>query len=340
MMRVGSTLLAIVLAGVLAVLLASTWVAGDLLRFAHAPMKHGEAICFEVERGSTFGALLRRLEYDLGLGPFGPLRMQALARLTGTAARLRAGEYRIEPGQTPSDWLAMLAQGRAILYRVTLVEGMTLEQARDVLVMHPALRPEGFALSGNELMAVIGQPGKVAEGFFLPETYTFPRGTSDIEILRMANQALRRELALLWEHRAPDLPLESPEQAVVLASIVEKETGKASERPRIAGVFVNRLRKGMRLQTDPTVIYGLGPAFDGNLSRRDLEADTPWNTYTRVGLPPTPIALPSRDALAAALHPEATDALYFVADGTGGHTFSSTLEGHNRAVRRYITRGR
>lgn len=340
MMRHGATLLAIVFAGVLAVLFASTWVAGDLLRFAHAPMKHEDAICFEVERGSTFGAILRRLEYDLGLGPFDPLRMQALARLTGTAARLRVGEYRIEPGQAPSDWLAMLAQGRAILHRVTLVEGMTLEQARDVLAHHPALRPDGFALGPDALMAAIGQPGRVAEGFFLPETYTFPRGTSDIEILRMANQALHVELARLWNSRAPDLPLESPEQAVVLASIIEKETGKASERPRIAGVFVNRLRKGMRLQTDPTVIYALGPAFDGNLRRRDLEADTPWNTYTRAGLPPTPIALPSRAALAAALHPEATEALYFVADGTGGHTFSSTLEGHHRAVRRYITRGR
>jgi len=338
-MRFLSTALSLMVAGVLSALLLVSGVAADLLRFAHAPMGHQRTVCFEVEKGTNLGAMLHKLEYELGLNLLDPIRLRVLARLTGTASRLRAGEYRIEPGQTPAGLLKQLAEGRVILYRVTLVEGMTLEQARDVLAQHPAVLPDGFGLSASELMAALGDPGRMAEGFFLPETYAFPRGTSDIEILRMAHQAMMDELDKLWPGREPELPLKSPEQAVILASIVEKETGKASERPRIAGVFVNRLRKGMRLQTDPTVIYGLGPAFDGNLRRRDLAADTPWNTYTRAGLPPTPIALPSRAALHAALHPEATRALYFVADGTGGHTFSETLDAHHRAVRRYIAGG-
>lgn len=339
-MKYLSTGLGVLLAGVLSMLMLVASFAGDLLRFAHAPLGHQQTMCFEIEKGDTLGPLVRRLEYELGLSVFDPLRLRILARLTGTASRLRAGEYRIEPGQTAAGLLLQLAEGRVILYRVTLVEGMTLEQARDVLAQHPAVQPEGFGLSAAELMAALDQPGRMAEGFFLPETYTFPRGTSDIEILRMAHEALFDELGELWPGRDADLPLKSPEQAVILASIIEKETGKASERARIAGVFVNRLRKGMRLQTDPTVIYGLGVAFDGNLRRRDLEADTPWNTYTRAGLPPTPIALPSRASLHAALHPEATRALYFVADGTGGHTFSETLDAHNQAVRRYIAGGR
>ena len=332
--------LSVLLAGVLAMLMLVVGLAGDLLRFAHTPLGHQHTVCFEVQKGDTLGPLVHRLEYELGLSVLDPLRLRILARLTGTASRLRAGEYRIEPGQTASGLLLQLAEGRVILYRVTLVEGMTLEQARDVLAHHPAVQSEGFGLNGAELMAALDQPDRMAEGFFLPETYTFPRGTTDIEILRMAHEALFDELNKLWPGRDADLPLKSPEQAVILASIIEKETGKASERAKIAGVFVNRLRKGMRLQTDPTVIYGLGAAFDGNLRRRDLEADTPWNTYTRTGLPPTPIALPSHASLHAALHPEATRALYFVADGTGGHTFSETLDAHNQAVRRYIAGGR
>ncbi|MEW6446379.1 MAG: endolytic transglycosylase MltG [Pseudomonadota bacterium] len=336
----GAPWLALVLTGVLILLLAAMSVLADLLRFAHTPMRFSQSFCFEVERGARLGGLLHRLEYDLALGALESPRMLALARLSGVTARLRAGEYRAEVGQTPAQWLAMLAHGRGIPYRVTLIEGMTLEQVRDVLAHHPALRQDGFALSGDGLMLALGAPGKPAEGFFMPETYTFTRGASDIEILRQAHEAMRATLDRLWRERDPGLPLASPEQALVLASIVEKETGKAAERPRIAGVFINRLRKGMKLQTDPSVIYGLGPAFDGNLRRRDLETDTPWNTYTRSGLPPTPIALPSSDALSAVLHPEVTDALYFVADGSGGHAFSRTLDEHNQAVRRWIQRNR
>ncbi|MGC8853941.1 MAG: endolytic transglycosylase MltG [Halothiobacillaceae bacterium] len=314
--------------------------ADGLLKFARTPLAPMVPVCFDIERGTSLSGVVRQLQAELRLGEGEAARLRLLTRVSGAAFRLRAGEYRVEPGQTPAGLLRQLAEGKVVLHRVTLVPGMTLEQARDVLAHHPAVRAEGFALRPAELMAAIGQPGRVAEGHFLPETYAFPRGTSDIEILRMAHEALRRELETLWAGRDPELPLDSPEEALILASIIEKETGKAEERPLIAGVFVNRLRKGMRLQTDPTVIYGLGAAFDGNLRRRDLAADTPWNTYTRGGLPPTPIALPSREALHAALHPAPTRALYFVADGTGGHTFSETLDAHNRAVQRLISGGR
>ncbi len=314
--------------------------ADGLLKFARTPLAPMVPVCFDIERGTSLSGVVRQLQGELGLGEGEASRLRLLARVSGTAFRLRAGEYRVEPGQTPAGLLRQLAEGKVVLHRVTLVPGMTLEQARDVLAHHPAVRAEGFALRPAELMAAIGQPGRVAEGQFLPETYAFPRGTSDIEILRMANDALRRELDRLWPERQADLPLKAPAEAVILASVIEKETGKVEERPLIAGVFVNRLRKGMRLQTDPTVIYGLGPSFAGNLRRRDLETDTPWNTYTRGGLPPTPIALPSREALYAALHPAPTRALYFVADGTGGHTFSETLDAHNRAVQRLISGGR
>jgi len=334
-----ASLPAFLTAAILAGLIVVFTLAEGLLRFAHTPMGLPQPGCFEVERGASLPLVLRQLQLEFGLGEGEVRRLRLIARLTGSASRLHAGEYRVEPGQTPLGLLRQLAEGKVILHRVTLVPGMTLEQARDVLAHHPAVRPEGFDLKAGDLMAKIGQPGEIAEGGFLPETYAFPRGTSDIEILRMAHDALRRELERLWPERQAGLPLKTPAEAVILASIIEKETGKAEERALIAGVLVNRLRKGMRLQTDATVIYGLGPAFDGNLRRRDLEADTPWNTYTRAGLPPTPIALPSLAALRAALHPESTRALYFVADGTGGHTFSETLGAHQQAVNKLIKKG-
>ena len=184
-------------------------------------------------------------------------------------------------------------------------------------------------------MARLGRPGVYPEGWFLPDTYHFPAGFTDEAFLRRAMLAMDQRLAEIWNRRTPDAPVNDPYQALILASIIEKETGVAAERAEIAGVFARRLRQGMRLQTDPTVIYGLGEVFDGNLRRRDLETDTPYNTYTRQGLPPTPIALPGVAALEAAVHPAAGDALYFVADGHGGHVFSTTLEAHNQAVRRY-----
>jgi UPF0755 protein len=281
--------------------------------------------------------VLDELQASLKLTWWDMLRLRVLARLDANASRIRAGEYALEPGATPTTLWQLLANGRGVQHHVTLIEGMTLEQVRDALVQHPLLLADGFALSSKELMQDIGASSVPAEGAFLPETYVFTRGDSDLDVLRRAHEAMQQILNKLWAQRDAELPLKSPQEALILASIVEKETGVASERAKIAGLFMNRLRKGMKLQTDPTVIYGVGAAFDGNLRRRDLERDTPWNTYTRLGLPPTPIALPSKAALQAVMHPEATTALYFVADGHGGHVFSNTLDEHNHAVRRYIS---
>ena len=309
----------------------------DVLRYAATALPLSEPLCITLERGERLNAVLDELTQPLALSDLDRLRWRVLARLDANAGRLRAGEYRLEPGVTPSGLLQMLASGQGLLHKVTLVEGMTLEQVRDILAQHPALVQEGFALRADALMAALGDKDAQAEGFFMPETYVFSRGDTDVSVLKRAHEAMQQSLAKLWSERDPDLPLQNPQQALILASIVEKETGIAAERAKIAGVFVNRLRKGMKLQTDPTVIYGLGHMFDGNLRRRDLERDTPWNTYTRTGLPPTAIALPSKAALAAVMHPEKTTALYFVADGRGGHVFSDTLDAHNRAVRRYIS---
>jgi len=313
----------------------------DVQRYAASPMPLTEPLCINLERGARLNNVLDDLEPALAWSDswFGldRLRWRVLARMDANAGRLRAGEYRLSPGVTPAGLLHMLASGQGIQHKVTLVEGMTLEQVRDVLARHPVMEQQGFALPAQDLMAALGGKTAIAEGYFMPETYVFARGDTDLSVLKRAHEAMQQTLAKLWAERDPGLPLETPQQALILASIVEKETGMAAERAKIAGVFVNRLRKGMKLQTDPTVIYGLGHAFDGNIRRRDLERDTPWNTYTRTGLPPTPIALPSKAALEAVMHPEKTTALYFVADGRGGHVFSETLDAHNRAVRRYIS---
>lgn len=256
-------------------------------------------------------------------------------RWSGEAGRIRAGSYAIVRGTTGAELLGKMVRGEEELAAVRIGEGWTVRQMRAALAAAEALRPDTAALDEAALMAALGAPGQAAEGRFYPDTYTYSRGSADLEVLRRAHRAMQQALDHAWAGRAADLPLRSADEALILASIVEKETGLAADRGRIAGVFVNRLRLGMRLQTDPTVIYGLGPAFDGNLRRRDLETDTPWNTYTRAGLPPTPIALPGREALRAAVQPEATTALYFVARGDGSSAFSADLDTHNRAVRRF-----
>ena len=260
-------------------------------------------------------------------------------RWSGQARAIRAGSYEIEPGITPRTLLDKMVRGDEVLEQVRIIEGWTLRQMRSELARAPNLRPASAALSDAELMGVLGAPGVPAEGRFFPDTYAYSRGVSDLTVLRRAHAAMQRHLAAAWAGRAPGLPLRSADEALILASIVEKETGRADERGRIAGVFVNRLRIGMPLQTDPTVIYGLGEAFDGNLRKRDLQADTPFNTYTRPGLPPTPIAMPGSASLSAAVRPEASKALYFVARGDGTSEFSETLAEHNRAVNKY-QRGR
>lgn len=256
-------------------------------------------------------------------------------RWSGQARGIRAGSYEVETGVTPRGLLEVMVQGREALEQVRLPEGMTLRQWRAELAKAPHLRTTIDGLDDRALMAALGAPGVPAEGRFFPDTYAYSRGVSDLTILRRAHQAMQRHLAEAWAQRDPQTPLKSPDEALILASIVEKETGRAEERGLVAGVFVNRLRLGMLLQTDPTIIYGLGEAFDGNLRKRDLLADGPFNTYTRPGLPPTPIAMPSLASLRAAVQPTPTKALYFVARGDGSSEFSENLADHNRAVNRF-----
>ncbi len=260
-------------------------------------------------------------------------------RASGQARRIRAGSYEVAAGITPRSLLATMVQGDESYERVRLIEGWTLRQFRAALARAPHLKPSTAQMTEAELLAALNLPALAglgsAEGRFFPDTYLYSRGVSDLTVLRRAALAMQRQLEAAWALRAEGLPISTPEQALVLASIVEKETGQAADRGRIAGVFVNRLKIGMPLQTDPSVIYGLGEAFDGNLRKRDLQADTPWNTYTRRGLPPTPIAMPGLASLRAAVQPEATRALYFVARGDGSSVFSEDLVAHNRAVNQY-----
>ena len=257
------------------------------------------------------------------------------ARLSSQDRQIKAGSYEIEPGATPRSILQKLVRGEEALRAVTLVEGWTFTQVRDELLKAEQLKHDTQGLEPDLIMQKLGKPGVAAEGRFFPDTYTYAKGSSDLAVLKRALRAMDKKLDAAWSQRQSDTPLKSPEQALILASIVEKETGKGSDRPQIAGVFTNRMRIGMPLQTDPTVIYGMGAKFDGNLRKRDLQTDTPWNTYTRRGLPPTPIAMPGKSALLAAVQPAQTKALYFVARGDGSSQFSATLDEHNRAVNKF-----
>jgi UPF0755 protein len=247
-------------------------------------------------------------------------------------ARLQVGDYTIRHGITPRELLAKLESGKVIQQRFTIVEGWNFRELRAALARDETLEQKARDLDDAALMAALGRDGQHPEGRFLPETYHYTRGQSDLDLLRRAALAMDKAVADAWEARAEGVPIETPEQLLTLASIIEKETGKAAERPEIAGVFARRLRLGMRLQTDPTVIYGMGSAYAGNIRRSDLTTDTPYNTYTRAGLPPTPIAMPGRAALFAAANPAQGNTLYFVSRGDGSHVFSATLAEHNRAV--------
>lgn len=284
------------------------------------------------------GTPLRRVTANLaerGLLPR-PRLLAAYARFTGDATRVRAGEYELTAGTTPLTFLAKLVAGDVYLHQITIVEGSRFAEMLAALRSHAAIA--ATSLDGAAIMTALGAPGVHPEGQFFPDTYRFPYGTSDVDVLRVAHEELASRLHATWQSRSPDQLLKNDYEALILASIIEKETALASERRLISGVFHERLRLSMRLQTDPTVIYGLGDAFDGNLRRQDLERDTAYNTYTRSGLPPTPIALPGAAALAAAVSPEISGAIYFVATGRGdgSHYFSKTLEEHERAVRDYL----
>ena len=314
---------------VLALLLA-----GAAAWWLNAPLPMGDAALeLEVEPGTTPRGVARSVE-AAGVRVDARL-LYAWFRLSGQDRQIRAGNYELPPGTTPRSLLHKLVRGEESLRALTLVEGWNFRQVRAALAAEESLRHDSAALSEADLMAQLERPGVHPEGRFFPDTYTFAKGSSDLAVLRRALHAMDRRLEAAWGQRASDTPLKSADEALILASIVEKETGRASDRAQIAGVFANRLRIGMLLQTDPTVIYGLGEKFDGNLRRRDLQADTPWNTYTRAGLPPTPIAMPGKASLLAAVQPERTQALYFVAKGDGTSQFSESLLEHNRAVNRY-----
>jgi len=256
-------------------------------------------------------------------------------RWSGQSRQIKAGSYEIAAGTTPVELLRKMVRGDEAQAAVRLIEGWTFRQFRAELAKADSLKPTTAALSEPEIMAALGSPHRPAEGWFFPDTYAYSKGSTDLAVLQRAHRAMQQRLEAAWAARARDTPLANAEEALTLASIVEKETGQAADRGKVAAVFVNRLRLGMPLQTDPTVIYGLGTAFDGNLRKRDLLADTPFNTYTRAGLTPTPIAMPGKASLLAAVRPEASKALYFVSRGDGSSEFSETLADHNRAVNRY-----
>ena len=257
-------------------------------------------------------------------------------RWSGEATQIKAGSYEIAPGLTPRGLLDMLTSGKQATRRVTIVEGWTFAQMRQALASAPTLRSDTDSLSDAELMTRIGRPGVHPEGRFFPDTYVYPKNGSDVDLYKQAAAQMDSRVAAAWKCRDSRTPVDNQEDLLILASIVEKETNHDADRALVAGVFANRLRIGMRLQTDPTVIYGLGDAFNGNLQRKHLRSDTPYNSYTRAGLPPTPIALPSEASLKAAVNPVDTDAFYFVAKGDGTSAFSPDLAAHNRAVRRFI----
>lgn len=293
---------------------------------------------FHVKAGSSLSGVARELAARQAL--VHPLLLIGLARWRGVDRGIKAGSYEVEQGITLPRLLDMLTQGDVTQTSLTIVEGTTFAELKELLRRSPDVANTVLDLSDRELLTRIGASESHLEGMFFPDTYFFATGGTDLALLKRAYRTLRERLDAGWDKRAADLPLATPYDALILASIVEKETGRAAERPLIASVFVNRLKIGMRLQTDPTVIYGLGSGFDGDLRKRDLDADTPYNTYTRAGLPPTPIALPSQASIDAVMNPPKTPYLYFVARGDGSSAFSATLQEHNRAVAKYQKGGR
>lgn len=303
----------------------------DYLRFVRGPMDAPESAMetLQVERGMSAGGIAEQLGDEGWLDR--PFYFRLLARLRGDAGRIQAGEYRLERGQSPERLLARLVDGDVIRYRITIIEGWTFSQMRRVVENHEAIETTLADASGEEIMEQLGRD-ESPEGWFYPDTYSFERGMTDLRIYRRAHRRMEEVLTEEWKNRSDDVPVGTPYEALILASIVERETGVTTERRRVAGVFAERLDAGMRLQTDPSVIYGLGDDYDGRLTYADLDTDTPYNTYTRHGLTPTPIALPGRPAIHAAVNPDRRGELYFVATDDGDHIFSKTLEEHNQAV--------
>lgn len=318
---------------VLAGLLLLCGLAAACAVWLHLPIVTNQQIDLSIEPGVTARGVARLVAE--GGASVDPDLLYWWFRWSGNSRRIKAGSYELETDTTPYSLINKLVRGEEALRFVTFIEGWNIRQVRAALASADQLKPDTQKLTPDDLMAAVGKPGQHPEGQFFPDTYTYAKGSSDLAVLKRAAKAMDKHLNAAWAARKPDSPLKTPAELLVLASIVEKETGQPGERGLIAGVFTNRLRAGMLLQTDPTVIYGAGEAFDGNLRKKDLLTDTPYNTYTRAGLPPTPIAMPSKAALMAAAQPADTPALYFVARGDGTSHFSATLPEHNRAVAKY-----
>lgn len=315
-------------------ILAATAAAAGFNWWSKQPIITEEpAIEFSIMPGSGAHAAGQQIA-EAGV-PIQPLLFNLLARFTGKTSKLKAGAYELKPGTTPMRLIDQLVRGEFAQESLTIIEGWTFRQMRQAIAAHKGLKHDTVALSDRELMARITSAYTAPEGLFFPDTYLFAKGSSELQIFRQAHSMLIAKLSEAWDKRDPNLPYKNPYEALTMASIVEKETGQKSERTMIAGVFVNRLRLGMLLQTDPTVIYGMGEKYEGKIRKKDLETDTPYNTYTRGGLPPTPIALPGLQSLTAALAPARTPALYFVSRGNGTSQFSDNLTDHNRAVNQY-----
>jgi UPF0755 protein len=304
----------------------------------YAPGPSKDVARIQVEQGASVRTVLLDLaKLDALKRPRAvELYLRVSRHAKGRQPRIQAGTYEIPAGASAAQILELFDQGRVVLEQLTIIEGSRFADLRHTLDNHAAVMHTLRGKSDEEVMTALGHQGEFPEGRFFPDTYRFAAKTTDLEILGMAYNAMQHVLDDAWQQRSTDLPFQTPYEALTLASIIEKETGLPTERPRIGGVFVTRLRKGMRLQTDPSVIYGLGTSYDGDIHTRDLATDTPYNTYTRAGLPPTPIALPGRESILAAVHPQESGEIYFVATGEGGHHFSKTLEEHNAAVKSYL----
>ena len=305
----------------------------EMERALARPIALSQPALFTIAPGSTLFDVARKLAQNGWISD--PLFVEVHARLAGTATRIQAGTYEVIAGDTPGSLFLRLYRGDTKTFPITFVEGVRFAEMRALLAAARHLQQTIDAKTDAEVMAALGRPETSPEGLFFPSTYRYAAGSRDVDLLARALRKMQAELDLQWQRRAASQPYDSPYEALIMASIIEKETGRVDERHEIAGVFARRLAAGMKLQTDPTVIYGLGENFDGNLRRRDLSRDTPYNTYTRHGLPPTPIAMPGAAAIAAALNPTAGKSLYFVAKGDGSHKFSVTLKEHNAAVRQY-----
>ncbi|MGV6826478.1 MAG: endolytic transglycosylase MltG [bacterium] len=325
--------------GLLAVMLVSALAWLQYQSFNSTPLSiPAGGLVFTVKNGDNLKRVASELETIGVLAKARPFEI--IARIKGKAHLIKAGEYQLEQGMSANQLLEHLVDGKSLQYHLTIPEGWSFAQMLAALRNSPQIRNTVLDESNEAIMAAIGEPNRHPEGQFFPDTYTFPRGMTDIEFLKRAYRKMQAVLQEEWEARSDRTPLKSAYEALILASIIEKETGVPEERPAIAGVFTRRLNKGMKLQTDPTVIYGMGERFDGNIRRKDLRTDTPYNTYVHKGLTPTPIALPGREAIHAALHPADGKTFYFVAKGDGSHQFSETLDQHNAAVRKYQLKGR